>query len=909
MIIHRLEIKNVRGIQHLVLDDLPEEGIVLITGENESGKSSIQDAFTTLLKHRHTGQSADVKSLQSHTPGQEQESPEISLDATIGEYRVQLRKKFLRKSSSELKTTPLAGEMPTTTTGRDADAEFDRLLKEYTDEDLRDVLFVKQEEVANRIAASGIRCVTKALAAQSHIAETGDNPEDLDLDIAFSDALMQEVNKEYERYFTAKSGAEKSSVKALRDRLAAATEKRIECESKARTLDDAVAVIEKNEPEIANIKAALPELEARVVELEEAVTECAAVAAEAEKAKEKYLQRSKEFQRVKKDYDDRVALIESLKQREEALGLKKTELDKLKADAEKFASEQQALEKALGQAKADVKQAEEKLRQAKRANSRAGLVLRHADLYSVVAKGNDLHTQRKNLKVPATSIEAEDLDALSEAQQNLNIQQQYHALSSARLDIRGPQGSSLRVDGGEQSLGEETQVLLREGTNLELGDFQLTYRAGRDKDGNPLGDSREELEKAERDFQDLLEKFGVADLAAAREAHRAYREYQEQSSSLDQRIKDILPAGSSLDELNHELAQLKAQLDAPTLEAEEDNQDIAEAQCDLEKARDLANCAATALEEADRNFEEATQHREDAQKALDDLMAASEQEARVRAQAEVDTLSDSLQEDQARAAEMEEANPLSSVEKNSADAALAMESAKTLWEEAKKERDTADLETAQRNLEAAKNRVENSRRRQAKFEEQLHKAHGVISTADGDQQVLDSAVIEEERARAAVEDIEAKANAVKLLHKVLTKHYDAARDAYAAPFQSRFNELARLVFGRGVNFNLDQKLMAAARTLDGTTFNISDLSGGAKEQIALLERLTVATLIDEKDRVPMFIDDALGNSDSHRLENMAMALNKVGEKRQIFVLTCFPERFDAVSAEKTVDMADVAQIE
>ena len=36
MRIHCLELTNVRGIEHLVLDELPETGVVVIHGENLS---------------------------------------------------------------------------------------------------------------------------------------------------------------------------------------------------------------------------------------------------------------------------------------------------------------------------------------------------------------------------------------------------------------------------------------------------------------------------------------------------------------------------------------------------------------------------------------------------------------------------------------------------------------------------------------------------------------------------------------------------------------------------------------------------------------------------------------------------------------------------------------------------------
>ena len=49
MRIHRLELINVRGIEHLALDELPETGVVVIHGKNEAGKSTIVEALDVVL--------------------------------------------------------------------------------------------------------------------------------------------------------------------------------------------------------------------------------------------------------------------------------------------------------------------------------------------------------------------------------------------------------------------------------------------------------------------------------------------------------------------------------------------------------------------------------------------------------------------------------------------------------------------------------------------------------------------------------------------------------------------------------------------------------------------------------------------------------------------------------------------
>ncbi len=41
MRLHSIEIHNVRGVEHLRVDELPETGVVVIHGENEAGKSTV----------------------------------------------------------------------------------------------------------------------------------------------------------------------------------------------------------------------------------------------------------------------------------------------------------------------------------------------------------------------------------------------------------------------------------------------------------------------------------------------------------------------------------------------------------------------------------------------------------------------------------------------------------------------------------------------------------------------------------------------------------------------------------------------------------------------------------------------------------------------------------------------------
>lgn len=69
--------------------------------------------------------------------------------------------------------------------------------------------------------------------------------------------------------------------------------------------------------------------------------------------------------------------------------------------------------------------------------------------------------------------------------------------------------------------------------------------------------------------------------------------------------------------------------------------------------------------------------------------------------------------------------------------------------------------------------------------------------------------------------------------------------------------------------------------------NFKRLSGGTQEQIAVLVRLAMGTLLAERgDNVPIILDDALVYCDDDRINLMFDALSRAGKHQQIIVLTC-----------------------
>ena len=153
---------------------------------------------------------------------------------------------------------------------------------------------------------------------------------------------------------------------------------------------------------------------------------------------------------------------------------------------------------------------------------------------------------------------------------------------------------------------------------------------------------------------------------------------------------------------------------------------------------------------------------------------------------------------------------------------------------------------------------------------------------------------ERQRARAERElaGIERRANAARRLFEALRAERDAARSHYAAPLADAIAAARPAALRRGLRGRARPTSSSPVRRiLGGKSLLASQLSAGAREQLALLARLAAARLAGG---VPIWLDDALGHTDPERLAALGPLLAAAGESSQVIVLTCSPERFRSV---------------
>ncbi|KQB86336.1 AAA family ATPase [Corynebacterium lowii] len=846
MKIHGVVIDHFRGIEHLELHGVPDSGVVVISGDNEQGKSTLMEAVLGVLREKHTATNKNVKPWK--TVGSD-ENPRVSLNATIGPYEVEITKQWLGKKMSTLR---LSGPETQNLSGRPADDRLEELLAQYTDADLLGALFMEQGEATAMAQAAGIPALTRVLDER-----TGQESRDVQAD----SALVQAAEKEYARYYSIKTGKNQGELKEAEKAENAAQETLNTARSDMENLNERVEKVERLKRRLSEAEAELPGAEK-----------------EAEKAEAEYRAAHKateERKKAEKEFRDAAALWESAHAAVEARRALQREYEEAaeewKAASQSYEAAREAAAKdkeALVAATEARTKSREVLTQARQNHARARKVLDLARGAARLGEVEELLRQAAELheRIAATGqreVSPAQLKAVEEAYSEVRVAEAVRSRSAARLHLEGPEGTTVLIDDTPATLPQEIE--LREGMRLSIGEVSITYSQGAGEQADPVAEAREALEA-------LIQSLGCDGLDEV----LAAEENTRQRAALKQEY-GVLMGAQRPETLEAEAVQLRE-----TLKGEADLPTIQEAT----EAEEQAAALLTEREEAHRQAEE----------AVENLEQFPSMEAAARADTQREFAAERREDLRARLEKAREASGEEALADTEREAEVRRDTARLAYEAAKENEEGASPEHHRRLWEGAQAECDSLRTKVAQTTGELDRLSSYIEFAHGVGERLAEAEAQAQVARRRAQAIRRRAEAARSLYEALVRHRDAARARYAEPFAQQLTALAGTVFGRDVEFRLGEDLSIQERIVSGKNVPLGDLSGGAQEQVALIMRLAIANLVGEE--APVFIDDALGSTDPDRLALMATLLSQVGERRQVFVLTCTPQRYARVVGKR-----------
>ncbi|WPF66994.1 AAA family ATPase [Corynebacterium sp. 22KM0430] len=852
MKIRSLVIEHFRGIEHLELSDVPERGVVLIAGDNEQGKSTLMEAVRGVLQERHSGKNKKVKAWQ---PVGTDEAPQVSLAATIGPYEVEVTKRWLRKAMCTLR---LSGETTENLSGREADDRLEKLLAEHTDEHLLDVLFLEQGEAAELAQAAGIPSLTRVLDER-----IGQEAQDSQAD----SALMAAVAEEYQRYYT-EGGKPRGELRAAQQEDTQAREHLAQARTEMDNLSAQVDKVESLRRREAEARQALPEAEEDAARAEVRYRAAAKATEERERAQRELRDATVLWESAEARYKER----QKLRAECEGAAVALRDLKAASAEAGRAAeADDQALREALGARD----KAREALGEAKKSHGVTKENLSAARAQQKLSEAEEILRRVSEMDehlaaLGSRTVSKKQLKEAEEAYSEVRVAEAVRSRTTARLLLSGSAESTVLIDDTPGPLPQEVE--LREGTRVQIGEVTAVYSQGEERGEDPVLAAEEHLAR-------LLENLDCESLDEA----RAAAESTEQRGLIRKEREGAL-RGRKPEEVRAEREDMRARVTG--------REEIPE----LDEAESAEEQAAGEVEEREKSVNLAEQ-------AVEELRESPTVAALARAQASAELAEQRHRDLETRLAQAQEEAPEENLAAAAHEAAARRDSAQVTYERAKKAEEGTDPEQSERLWRGAVAQCESLREEVARTTRELDRLSSYIEAAYGAGERLAQAEAQAEAVGRRLAAVQRRARAAATVREALVRHRDAARSRYAGPFAQQLTALGRTVFGRDVEFRLTEDLAIQERVLAGRNIAVSDLSGGAQEQVALMTRFAIAGLVG--DSMPVFIDDALGSTDPDRLALMAALLSKVGEEHQVFVLTCVPQRYAQVVKQRDYRIEDL----
>ncbi len=879
MRIHRIALKDVKAVRDcdVTLCD-GDSGVTVVEGPNEVGKSSLAEALELLLDHYDSTTRSEVRALQ---PAGRDVGSEIEVEISTGPYRFTYFKRFNKQTETRLSVSQPSAEQ---LTGRAAHDRVREILDETIDVDLWGALRVRQGTELEQAVVGHTRALARAIDDRVSATAIGQR----------ETALYEAITDEYQRYWTP-TGLES---KTLRESADAADE----AQRRVQDLEARLAELERDIERVGNLEQRVPQMEGELREARRTATQRATELRAVEGLEERVERCRLGLQKVQAEHTSVADRVQARRDLVDELERAREELAKRQDEAEGGEDRIQRTVGRLEAARGDLEEARRHLREAERTAERRRRDLDHLRDLRDLAQLRERRTRAQAASERRTaaaailagiSVDADLFEHLRE--QHLAVERARGSLEvgSSALELVAEADLDLTVDGRSVTVTEGTERTWTATDDLAVavpgvGTFTVRPGAGIE----PL---TRRLEEAETDLSVLLERAGVADLAAAEDTLRRRRDAEADIESADRAYEEALD-GTGLAALDERISQLDARVSA-YLEGRPDEPPLPDDEAAAAALRDTADERA---QRAHERFEDARAAEQQVRDLLEEV-----RDAHTDRGVQVEVARERVAGLETRLREARQREPDDVLDTALAEADDAVDAAQRELAAAETELEEAEPGSVRALADNAQATVEAARSRLREAEDERRELRATVEMRGGEGLAADRDAAASTAARLQAEDrsLRRRAEAARLLYETFTECREEAKRTYARPLREQIVKLGRILYDPSFDVTLDEDLRIEERVLDGTPLPFEQLSGGAKEQLALIGRLACAMLVADDGGAPLIIDDSLGYSDPDRLEAMGAILHLAGQECQVIVLTCYPERYRHVGGARTVRVA------
>lgn len=874
MKLEHIEVWNWQGLEHLCLPELAE-GINLVVGPNGAGKSRLFRALQAVFFERYKGQAEHKKKWQTRGGN---ESPEVLVRFTIDGTPYSLRKRFLKGAEARLEG---GGEKLL-----DGDAE--RRLQELMhtqkastrgasldQKGFWPLVWVEQHQSHNspsrHLSEVSRGRLDDVLGEEAGQVAAG----------ALGERILERVEGEYLEYWTGRSGKPTreygraiAQVLEVESALSEALSNRDESREQADRLSASLA-------RLGALDEELQELDVELVEARGLRKQAETLAAELEKREDGVKLLKLELDGAQAAVAARVVLDRDLDKARAARAELEPRLQKAEKRVVEAESSTSKSEDFVGTAEEARRNADEAVGRAERQVQRIekAAALTQAAEKLAAAEKDEKELRKLKARLAALDIDAKKLKALRKAERGASDAVAALNAAAARVRIKALCDTSL--DGEPLADGDIRELIIDRERALTVGDVvEVTIEPG----GEELTTRRDAAADAQRRLDERLERLGVASVTEASARLEERRGLEKEEARVEAALETRAPEGVEvLRATRDELASVLESLGPNDADAPEPNA----AKASLKIAVDTLRGARAAREAA----------RDERGEAREGLAALKRDAAALAA---------TITELERRIGQQRDAAELE------AEAAEARER----LAEAERQRDLVAGKTEANRLDAADARCERLERAMARSAKERGQVKETADNLRGSLGSLDAKELHEK-----VQDAEAnvlaaqkerdrlarRAEAVRVLREALRDAKNRTQQAVWSKVIERVSPYLEVVLP-GSELCIEEGWEVAGVSYDDMGLEFDELSGGIREQVALVVRFALAESLAKDEPIPVVLDDPLVHTDPKRLRTMIDILDRASRKLQLLVLSCDEADYKSLGEERRFNVDQTGEV-
>ena len=870
------------------LDNI-NDGLNIVVGPNEMGKSTLLDALRAVLFEKYDSKAKPVKDLQND---RNRAAPVVELAFELNEGIYRIRKRFIKRPYARL-------ECPD---GRILEGD-------AAEDELRELLSLgkpgprgAQSETLGMWNVLWVKQGTSFGAPDLPESARGNLHSALESEVGTvlggrrGRQLPQAIEKQLSELVTSRTNNPRGQYKDLLD--------------KGASLNEEIEGLEERQAELSDTLTRLDEAQEKLRLLS---------SEEQNKTDAKEIERARERRGKLEQLESRIKAAE-----------KEFELRKLKLEkAENEEKERRELKKDIKAKKTDLKEAKKQHEevQKKERECREKIEELHSAVRTAEAKVTNAEEieRQKELALEAVRLKdrIEELETHFQKARKAEERQRIAERDATAITIT--EDLIARIRTAEKELEKATGRLSSVATTITF-DMEPKRPEDIEVDGEPLVDNHSSIQ-AVSPVTIRIPEYGRINIDPAVKNRSELLSHQNKAKA---KLKEVLgkagvespeEAQSRYDEKERllrdaDLARKEAELHSPATDdhgagAQALGGYIESLSLILKDTTDKLNLSELpSLKESEAIFDSAKEQTADARRTLGNARAklSGPDEELGKLQIELGTSNERYESVKKDIGRLQ--GKLREEKKHCSDNQLQtnIETSRTLLSEQEKaltelsaEREDDSLEHLQARINRLEKAISDRREKRSNLEVEIGKLKSHIEVSEGAG--LDEAIQQKNRElELCQEEIRRSKREVDVLTLLLSTLRDAEREAkerYMSPVVNRLRPYLQHLFP-GADITIDENLEITGMLRErGYEEPFHHLSMGTQEQIAVLVRLAFAEMLVEQGQpATVVLDDALVFSDDHRMNNMFDILNISAKNIQVLIFTCREQLFEGIGGHQ-----------